>query len=109
MWKIILNYVGYSETLYFFTVNAAPPGAIVKHAKLLNLHFVYMGRNVCSNKWACVLVIVSNYIACDKAWRAFHRLLQMKTQGTEDIPLHRNTKTRRPAQINSQEERNAFR
>lgn len=75
MWKIIQYYVGYSETLYFFTVNAAPPGAIVKHAKLLNLHFVYMGRNVCSNKWACVLVIVSNYIARD----IHHRLLQMKT------------------------------
>lgn len=109
MWKIIPYYAGYCETLYFFTLNAAPPGAIVKHVKLLNLHFVYMGRTVCSNKWVGVLVIVSNYIVCNNRGKAIRHLSCKGERKEHRISLCLTPQTRQLTQINRQEQRNAFR
>lgn len=107
MWKIIPYYAGYSETLYFFTLNAAPPGAIVKHVKLLNLHFVYMGRTVCSNKWAGVLVIVSNYIVCNNRGKAIRHLSCKGKHKERRISLCLTPQTCQLTQINRQEQRKA--
>ncbi len=98
MWKIIPYYEGYSETQYFFTLNATPLGAIVKHVKLLNLHFVYMGRTVCSNKWAGVLVIASDYIVCNNRGKAIHHLsckANLKSTGYPSVLLLRHARSLR--------------
>lgn len=108
MWKIIPYYARYSETLYFFTLNATPPGAIVKHVKLLNLHFVYMGRTVCSNKWASVLVIVSNYIVCNNRGKAICHLSCKSERKEHRISLCLISQTRQLTQINSQKQKKAF-